>query len=92
MIRIKPFRVFFLIPVLWVALGFIASIFSIQVAMTLIIVGAANYVTNYVFIKCPTCGKSPYLRKIEHRILFGPRVYTSPIVETQCSICGDKLP
>jgi len=91
MFRIKSFRLFFFIPVIYVGAGFIVSIYNIAAAMAVILLGALSYLINYLMIACPQCGKSPYIRKTGATSFLMPSVYSSPIVEKSCSRCGREF-
>jgi transposase-like protein len=79
-INFRLLRWFFLAAI---GFGLLSLIANEPVLTFLVLVGLMTWMS--FLVKCPTCGKSPYVRKI------GPFYFGQPIPETQCSKCGRNL-
>jgi hypothetical protein len=76
----------FPLPVVVFVIGIFLADYNNLLAAFLMVLGLALYALFYISLRCPVCGKSPYVRRIKERS--SAWVYSLPLAENQCSQCG----
>jgi predicted RNA-binding Zn-ribbon protein involved in translation (DUF1610 family) len=76
----------FPIPLVVFVVGILLADYNNLLAAFLMVSGLALYALFYISLRCPVCGKSPYVRRMKERS--SAWVYSLPLAEKQCSQCG----
>jgi hypothetical protein len=79
-------RILFPVPIIIFLLGMVSIDYNDMLAGIIMAIGLALFVILYFSLRCPTCRKSPYVRKSKNN----PSIweYSLPTAEKKCSQCG----
>jgi predicted nucleic-acid-binding Zn-ribbon protein len=90
-VKIRPYRLFFLLPVISFIPGMALVPLLPMLGVILMASGMILLSAIYVFIGCPKCGRSPYVRETGNKSPFMIRQYSTPFIQTRCSRCGHEM-
>lgn len=90
-VEVRMFRLFFLMPVIVFLCGLVALSYYPQLGVGAMLAAMAILAMNAIFIRCPKCGRSPYIRELPGRSILVPRLYSFPWVSSTCSACSHDM-